>query len=476
MIRYGEEDTIAAISTAVSEAGIGIIRISGPDACRIADRVFRSPGGKKKLTEVPSHTIHFGYLIDPAREREEGKGQDHEGAIDQVLVSVMRGPRSYTAEDVVEINCHGGVLLVQKALEAVLAAGARPAQPGEFTKRAYLNGRIDLTEAEAVMDLIQSKNRSALQHALGQLQGSLYEKIETIRREMLYQSAQIEACLDNPDALSFDDHKEEFAGKVSEWLRSLRSLLATADSGRLIQDGIRTVIVGKPNAGKSSLLNLLLGEDRAIVTPVAGTTRDLLTETITIEGLTLAVTDTAGIRDTEDPVERIGVRKAREAVERADLILYLIDSSTSIDMEDQEILGLIQGKKTVILLNKTDLEPVTDLTRIRERLTADLPVLPFSAKERKGLEDLVIWLKETFFSGALPSDDQVVITNARHKVLLQRAEGSLVALTETIRAGMTEDFYTVDLMDAYEALGEMTGKTIGEDLADEIFRRFCMGK
>ena len=490
MIGLDEKDTIAAISTAVSESGIGIIRISGPDALEIADKVYRSPGGKKHLKDVPTHTIHYGYIVEPDSSQEPSSSmkpdRQKNQVIDEVLISVMLAPKTYTAEDVVEINCHGGVLVVTKVLDAVIKAGARPAEPGEFTKRAFLNGRIDLTEAEAVMDVIESRNQFALQNSVSQVRGSLYAKIKDMRSEMIYQSAHIEACLDDPEALSFDEYLPELSSSVRKWSGEVSSLLATADSGRLMQEGIRTVIVGKPNAGKSSLLNLLLGEERAIVTPVAGTTRDVLTETITIGGMTLVITDTAGIHDTDDLVEKIGVQRARDAVEKADLVLYLIDSSTNIDTEDREILQLIKDKNVIILQNKTDLDPVTDVEGIRKAFQQvkeesgsnvdEVPVIPFSAKERTGLDQLIESLKQIFFSGQLIFNDQIVITNARHKVLLQKTLESLKQLKKSIDNHMPEDFYTIDLMSAYESLGEITGEEIGDDLADEIFSRFCMGK
>ena len=487
MWKIEDTDTIAAISTAVSESGIGVIRISGPDAVEIADRVYRSPGGKKRLAEVDTHTIHYGFIVEPEGDGNplqsgisgaSGKSAD---VIDEVLVSVMRAPRTYTAEDVVEISCHGGVLAVTRVLDAVLKAGARTAQPGEFTKRAYLNERIDLTEAEAVMDVIESKNRFALQNAVSQVQGTLYRKIEEVRKEMLYQSAHIEACLDDPEALSYEAYLPEFSSEVQQWTKELSALLATADSGRLIQEGIKAAIVGKPNAGKSSLMNLLLGEDRAIVTPVAGTTRDVLTETITVGGMTLVVTDTAGIRETDDLVEKIGVQRAKGAIERADLVLYLIDSSTCINIEDQEILNLIQQKKIIILQNKSDLHTLTDEQQIR-RMTSeaglgdDVPVIPFSATEKTGLDELISAIRTLFFDGKLSFNDEIVITNARHKELLKRALESLRQLSKSIESQMPEDFYTIDLMSAYEALGEITGQEAGEDLVNEIFSRFCMGK
>ena len=331
------------------------------------------------------------------------------------------------------------------------------------------------------MDVIESKNRFALQNAVSQVQGTLYRRIEKVRKEMLYQSAHIEACLDDPEALSFESYLPEFSSAVQRWTKELSALLATADSGRLMQEGIRTAIVGKPNAGKSSLMNLLLGEDRAIVTPVAGTTRDVLTETITVGGMTLVVTDTAGIRETDDLVEKIGVQRAKGAIERADLIFYLIDSSTCIDTEDQEILNLIQGKKIIILQNKTDLHTLTDERQIRRMaseagLGDDIPVIPFSATEKTGLDELISAIRTLFFDGKLSFNDEIVITNARHKKLLKRALESLRQLSKSIESQMPEDFYTIDLMSAYEALGEITGQEAGEDLVNEIFSRFCMGK
>ncbi len=467
MWKIEDTDTIAAISTAVSESGIGVIRISGPDAVEIADRVYRSPGGKKRLAEVDTHTIHYGFIVEPEGDGNplqsgisgaSGKSAD---VIDEVLVSVMRAPRTYTAEDVVEISCHGGVLAVTRVLDAVLKAGARAAQPGEFTKRAYLNGRIDLTEAEAVMDVIESKNRFALQNAVSQVQGTLYRKIEEVRKEMLYQSAHIEACLDDPEALSYEAYLPEFSSEVQQWTKELSALLATADSGRLIQEGIKAAIVGKPNAGKSSLMNL--------------------TETITVGGMTLVVTDTAGIRETDDLVEKIGVQRAKGAIERADLVLYLIDSSTCIDIEDREILNLIQEKKIIILQNKSDLHTLTDEQQIRRMaseagLGDDIPVIPFSATEKTGLDELISAIRTLFFDGKLSFNDEIVITNARHKELLKRALESLRQLSKSIESQMPEDFYTIDLMSAYEALGEITGQEAGEDLVNEIFSRFCMGK
>ncbi len=467
-IQNKNEDTIAACATAMSPSGIGIIRISGPDALRAADRVYRSSKGKTKLESVPSHTIHYGTIV----------GQD-EGVIDEVLVSVMRAPKTYTAEDTVEINCHGGVLVMRRVLDAVLSCGfVRLAEPGEFTKRAYLNGRIDLSRAEAVMDLIEAKNDYALKNSVSQVRGSLYEKITAMRAQILYQIAHIEASLDDPEHLDFASHIGELETDVSGWRKEIRHLVDTFQEGRLASEGIRTVILGKPNAGKSSLLNLLVGEERAIVTDIAGTTRDVLTETIQMHGMTLLVTDTAGIRDTEDQVEQIGVQRARNSAQQADLLLWIVDASVPLDENDRQICQLLEGKNAVILLNKSDLETVVEESDIRSltRKADGVPVLSFSAAEGTGFEELEHTLTEMFFHGKLSWNDEVIITNMRHCSLLERAEGSLERVEDSIRGGMSEDFFSIDLMDAYDALGEIIGQETGDDLADEIFSRFCMGK
>ncbi len=468
---YYDKDTIAAISTAVSPSGIGIVRISGPEALAAADRIFRSPGGKTILSEVPSHTIHYGFITDP----EKG-----DAVLDEVLVSVMRAPRSYTAEDTVEINCHGGVLAVRKVLDTVLKYGARPAEPGEFTKRAFLNGRIDLSEAEAVMDLIESKNECALKNSVSQLRGSLYEVIRSVREEMLLQAAHIEAALDDPEHYNYEDSVPGLEIMTDAWSQKIRRLIDTAETGRLIREGIKTAIIGRPNAGKSSLLNLLLGEERAIVTDIAGTTRDVLTETMNLDGITLIVTDTAGIRDTSDPVERIGVERAKKSLEQADLVISVVDASSPLSEEDRDVIHLAAEKKTILLLNKSDLPAVTDVEMIRrladEMHAGEMEIISFSATEKTGYDELVSCIKRMFYSGELDFNDEILITNVRQKNLLMRAEESLKRLKESLENRMPEDFYSIDLMGAYEALGEITGEEVGEDLVNEIFSKFCMGK
>ena len=452
------KETIAAISTGMSNSGIGIVRISGDDAFQIIDRIYK---GKKKLSEADSHTIHYGFIKDGGE------------TVDEVLVSVMRAPRTFTGEDTVEINCHGGVYVVQRVLETVLKNGARPAEPGEFTKRAFLNGKMDLSQAEAVIDVITSKNEYALQSSVSQLRGSVKKKIETMRETLLYHTAFIETALDDPEHISVDGYGETLEKELIPIREELKKLIDSAGNGRIIKEGIQTVILGKPNAGKSSLLNVLSGRERAIVTEIEGTTRDVLEEQIHLNGLNLNMIDTAGIRQTEDVVEKIGVEKAREYAESADLIIYVADASRKLDENDREIAQIIAGKKVVVLLNKSDLEPVLTREELRTFLEDEFPVIEVSAKEEKGIRELEQQLKTMFLSGDLSFNDEVMITNMRQKSALQDAYMSLRKVQESIEDQMPEDFYSIDLMDAYEALGSITGETIGEDLVNEIFSKFC---
>ena len=456
------ETTIAAISTAMSASGIGIVRISGENAMDVISRIYRSKGGKKKIKEVPSHTIHYGYIYNG------------EELIDEVLVMIMRAPRTFTGEDTVEIDCHGGVYAMKRVLETVLKNGAEIAGPGEFTKRAFLNGRLDLSQAEAVMDVIQAKNDYALKSSMEQLRGSVQKAIRDIREKLIYHIAYIESALDDPEHISLDGYPQELLEVVDKEQQEVKRLLKSSSDGKIIQEGIQTVILGKPNAGKSSLLNLLLGENRAIVTDIAGTTRDILEEYITLHGITLKITDTAGIRETEDIVEKIGVDKAREMAQKADLILYVVDSSVPLDENDEEIMSMLGGKKAIILYNKTDLTPVIPLEELREK--TGHPVIPISAKEETGIMELEDKVKEMFFGGELSFNDEVYITNARHKVALEEADKSLDLVRNSIEMGMPEDFFSIDLMNAYENLGKILGESVGEDLVNEIFSKFCMGK
>lgn len=457
------EDTIAAIATAVSEAGISIVRISGKQAIETAARIFRS--GKKDfvLEEQPSHTIHYGFIYD---------GEER---VDEVLLLLMKGPHSYTGEDTVEIDCHGGVYVTRQILETVIRHGARLAEPGEFTKRAFLNGKMDLTQAEAVGEIISSRNAYALHTSVEQLKGSVKEAIGNFRKEILYHLAFIESALDDPEHISLDGYAETLGGVVNKLRGQMQRLIDTFDNGRMCREGIRTVIIGKPNAGKSSLMNVLVGEERAIVTDVAGTTRDTLEEQIQINGISLNIIDTAGIRKTEDTVEKIGIQRAVASMEKADLILYVADGSVPLNESDEEIIDLIRDRKAIVLLNKTDLETVVTEEDLRARVGAH-PVLSISAREEKGIDQLEEVLKDLFFQGEISFNDQVCITNLRQKQLLEESLAALDRVEESLQMGMPEDFYSIDLMDAYEKLGRITGEAVDDDLADEIFAKFCMGK
>lgn len=457
-------ETIAAVATAMSESGIGIIRISGEDAIVIADKIYRTKNGKQKLKEFKSHTIHYGFIID------EGE------ILDEVMISVMKSPRSYTMEDTVEINCHGGILMLNRVLEAVIKSGARLAEPGEFTKRAFLNGRIDLSKAEAVIDIIHSKNEFALKSSVNQLKGLLSDEITSIRKSIIYEIAFIESALDDPEHISLDGYYERLKEKVAELLIRLNKLLETADDGKILKEGINTVIVGKPNAGKSSLLNLLVGEERAIVTDVAGTTRDILEEQIKLNGISLNIIDTAGIRTTEDTVEKIGVQKARKFAETADLIIYVVDSSVPLDDNDIAISKLIQEKKTILLLNKSDLDSVVTEEMLIPLVTEDVQIIKISAKENTGMQELEEAVKIMFFHGDISYNNEIFITNMRHKEAIQDAYNSLDMVRKSIEDEMPEDFLSIDLMSAYASLGYIIGEEVGEDLVNEIFSKFCMGK
>ena len=455
-------DTIAAISTAVSASGIGIIRVSGTRAVEIANQVYRSKKKNWELSQAATHTIHYGHIYDG------------EEIVDEVLVLLMRAPRTFTGEDTVEIDCHGGVYAMKRVLEAVLKKGARIAEPGEFTKRAFLNGRLDLSQAEAVMDVIQSKNQQALNNSIRQLKGSVKQKITEIRQKILYEIAYIEAALDDPEHMSLEGFDERLLDTVKEQKLRIEQLLSTSEDGKIIQEGIRTVIIGKPNAGKSSLLNVLLGEERAIVTEIAGTTRDTLEEYIHMGGVALKLVDTAGIRQTSDVVESIGVDKALNQAEQADLILYVADASVPLDESDYQIMEMIKEKQAIILLNKSDL-PEKVNARELVRLTGK-HVTEVSAKEETGLEELKIQIESMFFQGRLQLPEDIYITNLRHKKLLQEAVESLNQVLDSLYSHMPEDFYSIDLMTAYEALGSILGESVDEDVINEIFHKLCVGK
>lgn len=494
-------DTIAAIATAVSDSGIGIIRISGEDAVAVAERVYRSKNGKKKLSKVQSHTIHYGFICDG------------EETIDEVMVAVMKAPNTYTREDTVEIDCHGGILVMNRILETVLKNGCRLAEPGEFTKRAFLNGRIDLSKAEAVMDLIHAKNEFAMKSSINQLKGAVADKVRALRDDILYEIAFIESALDDPEHISLDGYHERLQEKTDNVQKELKRLIDSADNGKMLKDGINTVIVGKPNAGKSSLLNLLVGEEKAIVTSVAGTTRDVLEESIRLHGVGLNIIDTAGIRDTEDEVERIGVDKARKYADKADLIIYVVDSSVPLDENDEEIIELIRDKKVIVLLNKTDLNQAVTEEDIKQRFKSvyssqagninnticdtnvikcrdlnnenikiekthkdSLCIIRTSTKENTGIDKFEDTIRDMFFNGKISVNDEIYITNQRHKEALIEAYESMDMVQNSLANDMPEDFYSIDLMSAYAALGRIIGEEVEDDLVNEIFSKFCMGK
>lgn len=483
------KNTIAAISTGMSNSGIGIVRISGEDAFKIIDRIYK---GKEKISESQSHTIHYGFI------------QDGLDTIDEVLVSIMRAPKTFTGENTVEINCHGGIFVVKRVLDTVLKNGASLAEPGEFTKRAFLNGKMDLSQAEAVADLIHSKNEYALKSSVSQLRGSVKNKIEEIRKEILYHTAFIENALDDPENNSIDGYGEKLEIIVRDILKELNKLISSYDNGRIIKEGIQTVILGKPNVGKSSLLNMLSGRERAIVTDVEGTTRDILEEQIQIQGINLNMIDTAGIRDTSDLIEKIGVDKAKEYADDADLIIYMADASRNLDENDAQIAELIYGKKCVILMNKSDLNKVFDKDDMKlylrdrflniekkrkseknndshdiekiDQVLNKIPVIDVSVKMEQGIHEFEMILQDMFFKKNICSNDEIHITNLRQKEALCSAYNSLEKVMESIHNQIPEDFYSIDLLDAYEVLGSITGDTIGEDLIHEIFSKFCMGK
>lgn len=466
-----KKDTIAAISTGMTNSGIGIVRISGDEAFHVIDKIYH---GKDRLSKAESHTIHYGYI------------KDNDETIDEVLVMLMRSPRTFTGEDTVEINCHGGTYVVQRVLETVVKNGARPAEPGEFTKRAFLNGKLDLSQAEAVIDVITSKSEYALQSSISQLKGSVRKKIEDIRKEIIYHTAFIETALDDPEHIDIDGYGDTLKKVTEELLCEIQKLIDSSDSGRIMKEGIQTVIAGKPNAGKSSLLNVLAGKERAIVTNIEGTTRDALEEQIQLNGLTLNMIDTAGIRKTDDIIEKIGVDKAKEYVKNADLIIYVADASRPLDSNDKEIMRLLEGRKVIILLNKSDLNTVITKEIMQEEIgqaffnsspdIGTIPMIDISAKEEQGLSELEDTLNQMFLQGEVSFNDEVYITNIRHKAALSDAYESLKKVIESIENQMPEDFFSIDLMDAYESLGSITGETIGEDLVNEIFSKFCMGK
>ncbi|MCR4748516.1 MAG: tRNA uridine-5-carboxymethylaminomethyl(34) synthesis GTPase MnmE [Lachnospiraceae bacterium] len=458
-------ETIAAIATSLSESGISIIRVSGPDAFSIGDRIFKGKDGKK-VSEYKSHTIHYGFICF------------NDEITDEVILSVMKAPKSYTTEDTIEINCHGGVMMTKKILDIVLRNGARLALPGEFTKRAFLNGRIDLTKAEAIMDIIEADNDLALRASIKQLRGDIYEKVKDLREKILFNTAFIESALDDPEHINIDGFSDKLFKETDLMISDLKKMEESAKDGQIIKNGILTVIVGKPNAGKSSFLNMLIGKEKAIVTEIAGTTRDALEQHVRIGDVSLNIVDTAGIRTTDDVVEKIGVEISKNYITDADIVLYVVDSSVKLDENDKNIIELIKNKKVIILYNKSDLESVIDENEILTLFEHDknVKMIKISAKEGFGLEEFEDTIKDFVFSNSISSNEELIITNMRHKEKIHEAIDSLNLVITSIENNMPEDFLTIDLMSAYESLGEIIGEHISDDLADQIFSKFCMGK
>lgn len=472
-----QEETIAGIASGMG-GGISIIRISGENALQVVGSIFRTQKYLSNLQKEEkeniiwrsdyfekkeTHTVHYGFIVN-----------DQEEILDEVIVVLMKGPNSYTKEDVVEIDTHGGNYVVKKILNELLHHGARLAEPGEFTKRAFLNGRIDLSQAEAVMKLISSQNDFSYQSALNQLEGEVSQYIEKIRQDILHQLGYIEAALDDPEHISLDGFAEQLREIMIGHIQKLNKLLLNFDDGRMKSEGINTVIVGKPNAGKSSLMNLMLQQERAIVTNIAGTTRDVLEEKVVLGNIILNLIDTAGIHETEDIVENMGVDKAVDYIEKADFIIYVMDASDKLNEADEQIIQLLQDKKGIILFNKSDLNLVLNEKEINSRL--NWTIIPFSNETKQGLEQLKEYITNSFLKGDIQYNDQVYITSVRHKNAVESAVQSLEQVVQTIDDGMPEDFYTIDMMEAYQSLGLINGETASEDLVNKIFSDFCMGK
>ena len=458
------DDTIAAIATAPGEAGIGIVRISGEKSIEIADKIFKSKENKR-LSRYKPRRITYGYIIDPNKKEK----------IDEVLVSYMKSPSTYTREDTVEINCHGGMISVKKILELVLQSGARIADPGEFTKRAFLNGRIDLAQAEAIMDLVSAKTEKGFDVALNQLEGFLSKEVSEIRKRLLEMLAHIEVSIDFAEEDIDEITLNTLLESSSEIEKNIQKLLDTSHTGKIIREGLSTVIVGKPNVGKSSLLNALIRESRAIVTDVPGTTRDIIEEHFSIKGIPLRLIDTAGIRETEDIVERIGVERSKELFNLADLIIVVLDASGDLTKEDLEIMDLIGSKKALIIINKTDLPQKLNVDEVKD-IIKDKDIIEISILENIGIEKIEDALVNMVYQGEVKAKDSMLVTNVRHKNALERALKSIKDGIKAIKEQLPLDFIEVDIRDTWEALGEITGDTVGEDLLEHIFENFCIGK
>lgn len=462
MATVTEFDTIAAISTPPGEGAISIVRMSGEEAVSIAQKVFSG----KDLTQAKSHTINYGHIVDPKTHEE----------IDEVMVSLMLAPKTFTREDVIEINCHGGIVATNRILRLLLVNGARLAEPGEFTKRAFLHGRIDLTQAESVMDLIRAKTDRSMKIALNQLDGNLSHLIDSLRKDILDVLAQVEVNIDYPE---YDDVEEMttklLREKAIEIKQRIEQLLKTASQGKIMREGLATALVGRPNVGKSSLLNHLLHEDKAIVTDVAGTTRDVIEEYVNVSGVPLKLIDTAGIRETDDKVEKIGVERSKKAIEQSDLVLLVLNAAESLTKEDFELIRLTNDKKRIIILNKTDLEEKLDRKELA-KVSGNAPVYATSILKNEGVEALEEAISKLFFNGIENSQSTVMVTNARHIALLKKAQNSLDSVLEGISSGMPVDLVQIDMTEAWNLLGEITGESYEDELLDQLFSQFCLGK
>ncbi|MCX7885116.1 MAG: tRNA uridine-5-carboxymethylaminomethyl(34) synthesis GTPase MnmE [Caloramator sp.] len=457
------EDTIAAISTSLGEGGIGIVRISGSKALEILNHIFVSPKGKNVLN-MKSYTMLYGYIKD----------KNNDEIVDEVIVSYMKAPNTYTKEDIVEINCHGGMVAVRKILTLVIKSGARLAEPGEFTKRAFLNGRIDLSQAEAVIDVIRAKTDESMRLAMEQIQGKLSVKIRNVMDKLLNILAHIEATIDYPEDDIESIITRQLIRNADEIIKDIDELIKNADTGKIIREGLNTVIVGKPNVGKSSLLNMLIQENKAIVTEIPGTTRDIIEEYINIEGIPIRLVDTAGIRETGDIVEKIGVEKTKEYVDKADLVIFMLDASKKLEEEDYIIIDLIKDKNKIVVVNKIDMPQKIDIDYIKDRFK-NTSIIYTSVKEDDGIENIKRNIVEIVYKGNISSKD-VYITNIRHKDILENAKKSIENGIETLKSGLPLDCASIDFKDAYLKLGEITGDTVSDDIIDRIFSNFCIGK
>lgn len=456
-------DTITSISTPMGEGAIGIVRLSGPQAIEIGDILYK---GKKKLSEVETHTINYGHIIDPETDE----------TVEEVMVSVLRAPKTFTREDIIEINCHGGILTINRILELTMTYGARMAEPGEYTKRAFLNGRIDLSQAEAVMDFIRSKTDRASKVAMNQIEGRLSDLIKKQRQSILEILAQVEVNIDYPEYDDVEDATTDFLLEQSKRIKEeINRLLETGAQGKIMREGLSTVIVGRPNVGKSSMLNNLIQDNKAIVTEVAGTTRDVLEEYVNVRGVPLRLVDTAGIRDTEDIVEKIGVERSRKALSEADLILFVLNNNEPLTEDDQTLFEVIKNEDVIVIINKTDLEQRLDVSELREMI-GDMPLIQTSMLKQEGIDELEIQIKDLFFGGEVQNQDMTYVSNSRHISLLKQARQSIQDAIDAAESGIPMDMVQIDLIRTWEILGEIIGESASDELIDQLFSQFCLGK